>query len=161
MILTWCFYHSFYTCFILKNKLKIKTRFSSAFIIIGININCGKFYIWEFLWHFRSVFELRSPHFDRSEICIPSRVLKALTSLEREGSTPLEHWPEALARRGELALGHLHVVGDVLVQEALVPVLLLRPLAVTRVDQGHEVSLVSLLPFRHAGHPLHWQNAHI
>ena len=61
MILTWCFYHSFYTCFILKNKLKIKTRFSSAFIIIGININCGKFYIWEFLWHFRSVFELRSP----------------------------------------------------------------------------------------------------
>ena len=53
-----------------------------------------------------------------------------LTSLERKGAATLEHRPEALARGGKLALGHLHVVGDVLVEEALVPVLLLRPLAV-------------------------------
>ena len=77
-----------------------------------------------------------------------------LTSLERKGAATLEHGPEALARGGKLALGHLHVVGDVLVEEALVPVLLLRPLAVLGVDQRHKVSLVSLLPLGHAGHPL-------
>ena len=55
----------------------------------------------------------------------------------------------------ELALGHPHLVGDVLVEEALVPVLLLRPLAHLGVDQGYEVSLVPLLPLGDAGHPLH------
>ena len=78
-----------------------------------------------------------------------------LTSLERKGPATLEHRPESLARGGELALGHLHVVGDVLVEEALVPVLLLGPLTVLGVDQSHKVALVALLPLGDTGHPLH------
>ena len=77
-----------------------------------------------------------------------------LTSLERKGPATLEHRPEALARGGELALGHLHVVGDVLVEEALVAVLLLCPLAVLGIDQRNKVSLIALLPLGHTGHPL-------
>ena len=78
-----------------------------------------------------------------------------LTSLEGEGAATLEHGPEALTRGRELTLGHLHVVGDVLVEEALVPVLLLGPLTVLGVDQRHKVALVAFLPLGDTGHPLH------
>ena len=81
--------------------------------------------------------------------------LSRLTLLQGECSAALQHGPEPLARGRELALGHPHRVGDVLVEEALVAVQLLRPLAVLRVHQRHEVPLVPLLPLSHAGHPLH------